>query len=114
MADWQFAQARTWPELVAAHEAWTRDYNKQPHWAHRDRKDGRRSPAEVLGWLSGVRYHPQDLERAFFSTRFTRKLDSLGYATFRRWRLYGEESIAGSEAALWLYAKNLTLEYAGE
>ena len=61
-----------------------------------------------------MRYHSEDLERAFFSTRFTRKLDSLGYATFRRWRLYGEEGLAGNEAALWLHAKNLTVEYAGK
>src|SRR5829696_8021365 len=114
MADWQFAQARTWPELVAAHEAWTRDYNEQPHWAHRDRKDGRRSPAEVLGWVSGVHYHPEDLERAFFSTRFSRVLDGLGYARFRHWRIYGEEGLAGREAALWLQEKTLSLEYGGE
>ena len=114
MADYHFGRAESWPELVAVHDGWVADYNGQSHWAHRERKDGRRSPAEVLGWLSGVRYHSEDLERAFFSTRFTRKLDSLGYATFRRWRLYGEEGLAGNEATLWLHAKNLTVEYAGE
>ena len=67
-----------------------------------------------MGWLTGVRYREEDLERAFFCTRFTRKLDSLGYATFRRWKLYGEEALAGSEAALWLEPKTLTLECAGE
>jgi transposase len=84
IADYHFGRAESWPELVALHDGWVADYNEQSHWAHRERKDGRRSPAEVLGWLSGVRYHSEDLERAFFSTRFTRKLDSLGYATFRR------------------------------
>ena len=83
MADWHFGRAGSWPELVAAHDAWVEDYNEQPHWAHRGRKDGRRSPQEVLGWLTGVRYRPEDLERAFFSTRFSRVLDSLGYARFR-------------------------------
>jgi hypothetical protein len=68
----------------------------------------------VLGWITGVRYRPEDLERAFFSVRFSRILDPLGYATFRRWRLYGEEALAGSEAALWLQEKSLTLEHAGE
>jgi hypothetical protein len=47
-----------------------------------------------------VRYREGDLERAFCSTRFTRKLDGLGYATFRRWKFYGEEALAGNEAAL--------------
>jgi hypothetical protein len=46
-----------------------------------------------------VRYREEDLQRAFFSSRFSRKLDWLGYATFRRWKLYGEEALAGSEAA---------------
>jgi hypothetical protein len=65
-------------------------------------------------WTTDVRYREEDLQRAFFCTRFTRKLDSLGYARFRHWRLYGEEALAGSEAALWLEPKTLTVEYAGE
>jgi transposase/transposase-like protein len=114
MADWYFWRARSWEELVAAHEQWLTNYNEQSHWAHRERKDGRRSPQEVLGWLTRVRYRKEDLEHAFFSVRFSRMLDSLGYATFRRWRLYGEEGLAGSEAAIWLQEKSLTLEHAGE
>ncbi len=115
MADYHFQRAGNWSELVEAHGKWLSDYNVQDHFAHEDRKDGKHSPREVLGWLTEVlRYHPKDLERAFFSTRFSRKLDSLGYATFRRWRLYGEEALAGDEAALWLQDKSLMLEYGGE
>ena len=114
MADHHFAKSQTWTELVEAHGKWVGDYNEQEHFAHRDREDGRRSPLEVLGWLTEVRFHPKDLERVFFSTRSSRKLDALGYATFRRWRLYGEESLAGREAALWLQEKSLMLEHAGE
>ena len=114
MADYHFSKAESWSELVEAHAKWVSDYNEQSHWAHRERTDGRRSPQEVLGWLTGVRYREEDLERAFFSSRFSRKLDSLGYATFRRWKLYGEEALAGSEAALWLEPETLTVEYTGE
>ncbi len=114
MADYHFAKAESWQELVEAHAKWVSDYNEQSHWAHRERTDGRHSPQEVLGWLTGVRYREEDLQRAFFSTCFTRKLDGLGYATFRRWRLYGEEGLAGNEAALWLESETLTVEYAGE
>jgi putative transposase len=113
MADWHFARARSWPELVAVHDRFVEDYNAQRHWAHRGREDGRLSPAEVLGWVTGLRYRPEDLERAFFASRFSRDLDALGYATFRRWRLYGEEALAGREAALWLHAGSLTLEHEG-
>lgn len=90
------------------------DYNAQEHWAHREREDGRRSPAEVLGLVSGVRHREEELGRAFFSSRFVRVLDALGYARFRHWRVYGEEALAGREAALWLAAESLTVEHAGE
>ena len=76
-----------WPELVSAHERWVESYNGQSHFVHRERPDDRRSPREVLGWLTEVRHHLGDLERPFFSVRFSRVLDPLGYATFRRWRL---------------------------
>jgi hypothetical protein len=114
MADWHFARAEDWAELMEAHERFVEDYNAQGHWAHQDREDGRRSPSEVLGFVSGVRHREEELGRAFFSARFVRVLDSLGYATFRRWRVYGEEALAGREAALWLAAESLTVEHGGE
>ena len=41
-------------------------------------------------------------------------LDASGYAVWKRWRVYGEEGLAGGEAALWLREKTLTVEHAGE
>ena len=114
MADWHFAKADDWPELVQAHDRFVEDYNAQAHFAHAGRDDGRRSPAEVLGFASGVRHREEDLSRAFFSARFVRVLDALGYTRFRHWRIYGEEALAGREAALWLAAQSLTVEHAGE
>ncbi len=114
MADWHFSRAEGWAELSGAHDRFVEDYNAQPHFAHRERGDGRRSPGEVLSWVSGMRFHPKDLERAFFSERRTRVLDGLGYVTLMRWKLYAEEGLAGKEADLWLLEKNLTVEHAGE
>ncbi|PLS87654.1 MAG: integrase, partial [Actinobacteria bacterium] len=115
MADHHFARARNWNELVAAHERWKEDYNAQRHWAHEGREDGRHSPQDVLGFYTGLlRYREEDLSRAFFSTRFSRILDPLGYARFRDWRFYGEEALARREAAIWLQPGSLTVEYAGE
>jgi hypothetical protein len=114
MADHYFAKAESWEELVAAHDRWLESYNTQRHWAHRSREDGRRSPSEVLGWVAGVRYHPADLKRAFFSIRFTRKLDALGYARLKHWRIYGEEGFARCEVALWLGNGGLVVEYGGQ
>jgi hypothetical protein len=114
MADWQFAKAKSWPELHAAHGRWVEEYNAQYHQAHEKRPDGRRSPAEVLGVLREARLLPADLDRVFFAERFVRVLDRSGYATWRRWRVYGEEGLAGREAALWLREKTLTVEIGGE
>jgi len=114
MADYHFAKAASWEELVEAHESWMEDYNARRHWAHRDREDGRRSPEAVLGFYTGLRYHPEDLRRAFFSTRFARILDPLGYARLMNWRVYAEEALAKRDVALWLGGDTLSVEYAGE
>jgi hypothetical protein len=114
MADHHFEEAESWPELVAAHERWIEGYNLQRHFAHEQRKDGRRSPVEVLSFLTGIRYHPEDLQRAFFSTRYVRVLDALGYARLMHWRVYGAEALAARETALWLDEENLTVEYQGQ
>lgn len=114
MADYHFARAESWEGLVAAHDRWVERYNTQAHWAHRERKDARRSPSEVLGFLTGVRHRPEDLERAFFSTRFTRVLDRSGYARLKHWRIYAEEGLAMREVALWLGPDVLSLEFAGD
>jgi transposase InsO family protein len=112
MADWHFQRAESWAGLVAAHDRFVADYNAQAHFAHQRREDGRRSPGEVLSWVSGMRFHPKDLERAFFSERRTRTLDGSGYATLMRWRLYAEEGLAGKD--VWLLENTLTVEHAGE
>jgi transposase len=53
MADFHFANADTWVALQKVHDKWVQDYNEQVHWAHRDRADGRQSPAAVLEWVCG-------------------------------------------------------------
>jgi hypothetical protein len=113
MADWYFAQATTWPELSEAHDRWVADYNYQVHWAHRERVDQRRSPAEVLGWVTGTPYAEEELRR-LFTVRFRRRLDRQGYVRFRHWRIYGERGLPGAESAVWLYGENLTVVHFAE
>jgi transposase len=113
LADHFFAKAETWEELVAEHDLWLERHNTQRHHAHEGREDGRRSPSDVLGPLTLVRHHPGDLTRAFFSTRFLRRLDVLGYARIRHWRVYAEEGLARCEVALWLGDDGLVVEHGG-
>jgi putative transposase len=114
MADFHFGRAKTWEDLVTEHDRWLEGYNTQRHWAHEGRRDGSRSPSDVLGPLTLVRHHPGDLSRAFYSTRFTRRLDPLGYARLKHWRIYGEEGLARCEVALWLGDEGLVVEYGGD
>ena len=102
MADHYFAKVGDWFELLAEHDRWMHDYNLQDHYAHRERKEGRRSPSEVLAWVKTPRYREEDLARAFFSARHTRTLDGLGYLTLQRFRLFAEEGLAGTEVAVWV------------
>jgi hypothetical protein len=113
MADWHFAQANTWTELREVHDRWVADYNYQVHWGHRDREDGRRSPAEVLSWVTGTVSSEEALRR-LFTLRFARRLDQQGYLRFRHWRIYGERGLAGEQGAVWLYSENLTVYFAEE
>lgn len=114
MADWHFAQAESWAELLAAHDRWVAEYNYQVHWAHRARQDHRHSPAEVLGWVTGTVRTPEELHRVFYATRFGRHLDRAGYLRFRHWRLYGERGLMRRPATVWLYGETLTIEFADE
>jgi transposase len=114
MADHYFAKVEDWTGLLAEHDRWMADYNVQEHYAHQHRKEGRRSPSEVLSWVKTPRYREEDLARAFFSARHTRTLDGLGYLILQRFRLYAEEGLAGTEVAVWVTEDSLTVEYGGE
>lgn len=55
-----------------------------------------------------------ELHRIFYTTRFGRTLDRLGYDRFRHWRLYGEQGLANTSVAVWLFGEYLTVEVADE
>ncbi len=112
LADFHFAQVTSWEGAKLEHERWMESHNHQSHWAHRQREDGKRTPAEVLDQAQGHIWEAAQLHRVFFTRRFARWLDRLGYLRFRQWSLYGEEGLAKQQATLWLYGQTLTLEYA--
>ncbi len=113
MTDHEYAKARTWNELRTAHDRFFTDYNHQLHLAHQRRQDGKRSPAEVLGWVRGVWCDETELDR-LFRLRSERVFDRGGYVRFRRWRVYGERGLAGQRGAVWLSGEVLTVAYAEE
>src|SRR5437588_5674007 len=111
MSQVHFEQVTSWQGAKLAHERFVTDYDAQPHWAHRKRDGNRLSPAEVLGQETGRLRTPEQLHRIFYATRHLRRLDRLGYAHFRRWKLYGEETLARHPAVIWLHGDALTVEY---
>ena len=111
MADWYFETAQTWEDLIATHEKWVRDYNYQKHFAHEKREDGRHSPAEVLGWVTGRQHEPELVYRAFSAICETRVLNKAGYARFRDYLLYGERHLAGKHTLINIFQDILALEY---
>lgn len=111
MSQVHFEQVTSWQGAKLAHERFVTDYNAQPHWAHRKRDDHRLSPAEVLGQETGKLRTPEQLHRIFYAARHLRRLDRLGYAHFRRWKLYGEGNLARHPAVIWLHGDALTVEY---
>jgi putative transposase len=114
MADFHFARATTWAELQQVHDRWVEDYNAQAHWAHRRRRDGRRSPVDVLNWVIGTPHDPAALAGLFRPLRSTRRLDRVGYVQFRHWRVYGERGLPKQAALVWLSEEILTVGYGEE
>jgi hypothetical protein len=110
MTDYHYARAQTWGEMRAVHDRFFADYNLQPHWAHRQRKDGKRSPKGVLGWVHGVWCDEAELDR-LFRLRAARVFDQGGYLRYKRWRIYGERGLAGRRGAIWLFGEVLTVAY---
>lgn len=114
MGDFHFKKARTWEDMRVEHDRRVADYNYQVHWAHRNREDNRHSPAEVLGWVKGKLWQPEQLDHIFYSTRFVRRLNQHGYLRFRHWKLYGELGLAKRKATIWLSKEHLTIEFGDE
>ena len=110
MADYHYAQAKTWSALRAAHDRFFKEYNLQSHFAHRKRPDGKRSPWEVLGMIHGVWCEEAELDR-LFRLRAPRVFDRGGYLRYKRWRIYGERGLAGQRGAVWLFGDVLTVAY---
>ncbi len=101
-------------DLQEIHAAWAYDYNSQEHAAHLKRQDGRRNPAEVLGWAKGRAFKDQDPARIFAPILGDRRVDQAGYVRFRNWRLYGERGLAGKSITIWVTDEEETIQHAEE
>ncbi len=97
--------------MKQAHRKFERDYNMQVHWAHRERRDNRLSPNDVLRGVLARTVPEPILARILYATQFTRYLNRSGYIRFRNWRFYAEAGLARSPVTVHIYTSTLKVEY---
>jgi transposase len=114
MEAYQLERATSWDAFCTVHARFIADYNHQEHFAHQDRADGKRTPAEVLSWVHG-RFVPIPTLSQLFELLYGRRtVDRSGYIRYQRWRLYGDEGLVGERASVWLMKEMLTITFADE
>lgn len=111
LADYHFEQAHTLEAVQNQHAAFIETFNTTPHWAHRTRTDGHRTPVEVLGWLRGRIVEPQRLRELFGRTEFLRTVNRYGFVSVQRFYLYAEQGLARQRVSIWIYEGQLRIEY---
>lgn len=111
LADAHFERATTFEELQQQHAAFVETFNTTPHWAHRDRADVLRTPADVLAWVRGRVVEPEVIHQAVRHLEFTRAVDQRGYVSIQRFYVYAERGLARQRVSIWLYEGRLDIAY---
>jgi hypothetical protein len=111
LADYHFEQAQTLEDVQNQPAAFIATFNPTPHWAHRTRADGHRTPVEVLGWLRGHRVEPQRLRELFGRTEWLRTVNRYGFVSIQRFYLYAESGLSRQRVSIWIYEGQLRIEY---
>jgi putative transposase len=111
LADAHFAQASSREEIHVRHAAFVELFNTTPHWAHRTREDGCRTPEAVLGGAHGRRLSPDALRRVFRHLHFPRTVNRHGCVRVQHFSLYAEQGLAKRRVSIWIYEDRLHIEY---
>lgn len=111
LGDATFEQARTFEELQQHHAAFVETYNTTPHWAHRERPDGLRTPVETLGWVRGREIETDLLRRALRQLRVERVINGRGYVSVQRFYVYAERGLSRMRVSVWLYDGRLDIAH---
>jgi hypothetical protein len=111
LADARFEQATTLAEIQAAHAAFIETFNTTPHWAHRERADGRRTPMAVLDQARGRDLSPERLRQLFRQLQFGRTVNQYGFVSVQRFYIYAEQGLAKQRVSVWIYEDRLYIEH---
>jgi len=111
IADTHFEQATTLEEIQERHAAFVELFNTTPHWAHRHREDGLRTPVEVLRWIRGTDVEQDTLQRALRHRQVERVITLRGYVSIQRFYLYAERGLSRQRVSIWLREGELHVTY---
>jgi transposase InsO family protein len=111
LADAQVERAASLAQVQERHAAFVETFNTTPHWAHRERADGLRTPELVLGWVRGRELAPDALLRALRQLQVERMVNRAGYVSVQRFYLYAERGLARQRVSIWHYDGRLHLAY---
>src|SRR5262245_36869081 len=111
LADAAFERATTLAEIQERHAAFVELFNTTPHWAHRDRGDGLRTPEAVLAWARGAAVEPDVLQRALRHAQMERVVTLRGYVSVQRFYLYAERGLSRKRVSIWLQEGQLHVAY---
>jgi transposase/transposase InsO family protein len=84
LGEYQWERCRSVDQAVEVHRELMRDYNRLPHFAHRQRNDHRHAPLEVLGEACGREVDAATLHRAFSRMTWQRQTDERGFVRINR------------------------------
>lgn len=111
LADFQFERAQTFEEIQMLHAAFVETFNTTRHWAHQERPDGRRTPAEVLGWVRGRAVEPERLRHLFGQVQFLRTVNTYGFISIHRFYIYAEAGLSRQRVSIWIADGRLQIAY---
>lgn len=84
------------------------------HLAHARRKEGKRTPQEVLSWVRGKVLTPRQLQSAFRDKLWNRLTSRSGYVVIQNYYLYAERALVKQPVCLWLWEDTLHIEHQEE
>jgi transposase InsO family protein len=111
LADAKFEQATTLEEIQERHATFVELFNTTPHWGHRKRKEGHRTPVEVLTWMRGRNLEREVLQRALRQLQMERVVTLRGYVSVQRFYLYAERGLSRKRVSVWLREGRLDIAY---
>lgn len=111
LADAKFTKATTLEEVQNVHLQFVQTFNTTPHWAHRERPDGRRTPTDVLTWVRGRPIDVAQLQAIVRGLPFDRIVNRHGFVSIQRFCIYTEPGLAKQRVTVWIMEGRLQVEY---